>query len=398
MTSAPLTRRPNRRKLALAAGALLLAAGVFLGLRACTGGPDPNVRTITVERGSIENTVTAVGALQPKEYVDVGTQVSGQLERVHVRIGERVKKGALIAEIDPTRYESTVRNDRATLDSLQAQLNQQLAEAELARQQLERNRGLFASRAVSKGTVEESEAGAKVAQARVAATRAQIKANQATLEGNLANLGYTKIYAPMDGTVISQTTLEGQTVNASQSAPVIVRIANLDVMTVWAKVAEADVVKIKPGAPAYFSTLGMPDRRWHGEVRQIQPTPESVNDVVLFNVLIDVDNREQLLLPSMTVQTFFVLGHARDVPIVPLSALKAETGRGGKSYTARVEGEDGIEERKVTLGLTNRTAAEVVSGLKAGDKVVLPAAPAAEQKNGDSGRVPRRMGGGGPRI
>src|SRR5690606_25601543 len=226
------------------------------------------------------------------------------------------QEGDLIAEIDPTRYESIVRNDRATLESLRAQLAQREAELALARQQLERNVRMLAERAVSQDAVDQLAATVRVAEASVTALQAQIKAAEATLEGDIANLGYTKIYAPMSGTVVSQTSLEGQTVVASQQAPVIVQIANLDVMTVWAEVAEADVHKIEPGMPAWFTTLGMADRTWRGTVRQILPMPEVLNDVVLYKVLIDVDNSERLLLPQMTVQVFFLQGEARDVPVV----------------------------------------------------------------------------------
>src|SRR5690606_28515394 len=135
--------------------------------------------------------------------------------------------------------------------------------------------------------------------------------------------------------VVSQTSLEGQTVVASQQAPVIVQIANLDVMTVWAEVAEADVHKIEPGMPAWFTTLGMADRTWRGTVRQILPTPEVLNDVVLYKVLIDVDNSERLLLPQMTVQVFFLQGEARDVPVVALNALTPDPSR-PDGYVARV--------------------------------------------------------------
>ncbi|MDD3764752.1 MAG: efflux RND transporter periplasmic adaptor subunit [Nevskiales bacterium] len=380
----PPRARWLRVMLALAATALLAA----LALWWWGAGRDADAApaTVMVERGDIEKTVTAVGSLQPKEYVDVGTQVSGQLQKVHVEIGQRVAKGDLIAEIDPTRFESTVRNDRATLNSLHAQLLQRQAEAERAAQQAARNQRMAAERAVSQETVEQSRADLKVARAAVAALEAQIDAAEATLEGDLANLGYTKIYAPMAGTVVSQTSLEGQTVNASQSAPVIVQVANLDVMTVWAEVAEADVNRIKVGMPAYFTTLGMSGRRWRGKVRQVQPTPEIENDVVLYNVLIDVDNAEQLLLPSMTVQVFFVLGEARDVPLVPINALSP--GEGG-TYRATVLAGKKTEPRSVTIGVSNRTTAEVVSGLEVGEHVLVNGAAAAAtgaQRNG--GRPP----------
>jgi macrolide-specific efflux system membrane fusion protein len=333
--------------------------------------PETSLSTAVIERGSVERTVTAVGSLKPKEYVDVGTQVSGQLQAVHVEIGDRVAKGDLIAEIDPARYQSTVRTDRAHLEQLNAQLLQQHAELKLARQQLARNREMAAARAVSEEAVDQAAATAKVAEARMAATRAQIRAAEATLEGDLANLGYTRIHAPMDGTVVSQTSFRGQTVNASQAAPVIVQIANLDVMTVWAQVAEADVTRIAPGMPAWFTTLGMPERRWQGTVRQVQPTPEITNDVVLYNVLIDVDNREKMLLPSMTAQTFFVLAEARDVPVAPLSALDNDRAAGPDIFRATVLTPRGPESRIVETGVRNRTSAEIVSGIEVGEVLVL---------------------------
>jgi macrolide-specific efflux system membrane fusion protein len=354
------------------------------------------LNTVAVTQGDIEMTVTSLGKLKPKEYVDVGTQVSGQLKKVNVGIGDRVSKGDLIAEIDATVYQTKIRTGKANLDSLRAQLAQLQAEASLARQRFTRNQGLLTERAISQETVDENQASLKVANAKVAALRAQIKAAEATLDGDIANLGYTRIHAPMAGTVVSQATLEGQTVNASQAAPVIVRVADLDTMTVWAQVAEADIGKVKAGAPAYFTTLGNTERRWKGTVRQVMPTPETVNDVVLYNVLVDVDNREQVLMTDMTVQIFFVLGEARNALLVPMAALQPAKGKDRSLYQARVATPDGIVTRTVKIGVSNRTTAAVESGLQAGDKVVLAqAVPSAA-----SGGVNSRSGGRamGPRL
>jgi membrane fusion protein, macrolide-specific efflux system len=386
------TRLP--RAVWMLAAVLVLVAACVGARQYINGGEEGAVQTARVERGDLEKTVTSVGSLKPKDYVDVGTQVSGRVEKVHVEIGDRVKKGDLIAEIDPTVYESTVHKDRANLENLRAQLRQQQAELALAREQLARNERMVKANAVSQDTVDQAQAAAKVSEAQVAATQAQIKAAEATLAGDLANLGYTKIYAPLAGTVVSETTLEGQTVNSVQSAPVIVQVANLDVMTVWAQVAEADVNKIQPGMSAYFTTLGMPERRWRGTVRQVQPTPTTTNDVVLYNVLIDVQNEERLLLPSMTVQVFFMLGEAKGVPIVPLNALRADRKAGPDMYQATVLTANGAAHRSVKVGLINRNSAQVLSGLQPGDQVVLPeqrVAKSSEQRTG--GRPPM-----GPRL
>lgn len=385
------TRRTPRRHLTwvvLMTGLLVAGLG-FTIERYLHGSEQVSLRTAVVERGDVERTVTALGKLKPKDYVDVGTQVSGQLRRVHRKIGDRVQKGELIAEIDPTVYEIRVRNTAANLENLRAVRQQQQAELELARKQLVRSRNLGTSRAISEQSLEEAEAAVQVAEARLAATAAQIKAAEATYAGDQANLGYTKIYAPISGTVVSESAVEGQTVNASQSAPVIVRVADLETMTVWAEVSEADVVKLRPDLPAYFTTLGMPERRWEGTVRQIMPTPEIVNDVVLYNVLIDVDNREQLLMSEMTVQVFFLLEQARDVPLVPTAALQPGTDGAPDRGRVQVMGSGGPIEREVRLGVRSRSLAEVIEGLAPGDVVVLGSAAATGPAPGAPRRGPR---------
>lgn len=361
-------RRP-KRLLWLLAALVLLASGAAAANLYWGRSSGADFDTVSVVRGDIEKVVTALGSLQPKNYVDVGTQVSGQLKQVHVEIGDKVEQGQLIAEIDPAVYEIRVQSSQANLDKLTAQLAQREAEVTLARQRLNRNRQLLAANAMSQDTVEENEAALKVAQAQVKSLRAEIKAAESALAGDITNLGYTKIYAPMAGTVVSESAVEGQTVNASQSAPVIVQIADLETMTVWAQVAEADVVRVKAGMPAYFTTLGMPERRWRGVVRQVRPAPEVVNDVVLYNVLIDIDNHEQLLMSEMTVQVFFQLAAAQDVPLAPLSALQPTANP--SEYRTRVLTPQGPQQRTVTVGLTNRSSAEVIAGLAVGEKLIV---------------------------
>jgi len=379
----PPPRRARRRLLwAGLAVALLAAAGAF-AYRQITGDSVPTFKTAAVTTGDIEKSVTALGALQPKDYVDVGAQVSGQLKKVHVDIGDRVQKGDLLAEIDPTVFETRTRTDRANLENLRAQHNEQEANLVLARQQLQRNQNLFKAKIVSQDTLQTSDAQLAAGEAKADSLKAQIDGAQATLDGDIANLGYTKIYAPMGGTIVSQTALEGQTLNANQSAPVIVRVADLDTMTVWAQVAEADVVKLTPGMPAYFSTLGLPERRWQGAVQQIQPTPQTVNDVVLYNVLIDVKNDDHVLMTSMTAQVFFVLGEAKGVPLVPVTALGQPRADAADEYEVRVLTSEGPRRRSVKVGLADRTSAQVLSGLAVGDQVIV-GAPTSSDSAGRS--------------
>jgi len=384
-----------RRTLFVTAVLLLLAAGAFYG-RGLIASPDQgrtSLPTLTVAKGDVEDLVSAVGTLQPLNYVDVGTQVSGQLERILVEIGDEVKEGDLLAELDPTVYEARVAADRAQLRVLQAQVAERQAQLRLNEQQMKRQKQLLSARATSQDAYDSAVAARDVVQAQLEGLQAQIEQTQSNLKADEANLGYTKIYAPIAGTVIDITARQGQTLNANQQAPIILRLADLATMTVRAQVSEADVSRLKVGMPAYFTTLGLPDRRRDGVLRQILPTPEVVNNVVLYGALFDVPNPDRDLLPQMSAQVFFIVGAAKDVPLVPLSALQPLPPREGPSrYAAQVVTAGGTERRVVELGVSNRTVAEVRSGLQPGDAIV--AGGAARSSGSSGGRPPF----GGPRL
>jgi macrolide-specific efflux system membrane fusion protein len=296
----------------------------------------------------------------------------------------------LLAEIDPEIYESRVKADEARLKTLAAQMAEQTAQLSSAKLKLERNQKLIKSKAISQDVFEDAETTFKIAEAQIQSLQAQIEEAQSTLEGDKANLGYTTIYAPMAGTVVLQSSQEGQTLNASQSAPILVQLANLDTMTVRAQVAEADVMSLKAGLPVYFTTLGDQDRKWNGTVRQILPSPETVNDVVLYNVLVDVDNTDRRLMTGMSTQMFFVLGKAQDALLIPVAALGKrvpdQDNEKGKAYMVRVMRGKSMQDSIVHIGLMDRVQAELVSGLALGDKVALPSASAASAAGGAAGR------------
>lgn len=336
-----------------------------------------NYITERVQIGDIEKTITSLGNLQPKDYVDVGAQVSGQLKKVYVEVGDSVQKGQLLAEIDPTVYATKVDADRASLVDLRAQLMGQRSQLNLHEKTYQRNRALAAAGALSQKELDEARSAYHEAKASVDSLYAQIKKAQSTLSGDIANLSYTKIYAPTAGTVVAQTVLEGQTINSSQTAPTLLRIANLNIMTLNAQVAESDVPNLKVGMPVYFTTLGHQDRRWQSTIKQIMPTPTITNNVVLYTVLIDVDNPDGRLMTQMTAQVFFVQGQAKNLPIVSIHALKKISD--GK-YQLQVVTERGLETRQVAIALMNRNQAAIAKGVKAGDTVVVER-PAKIRKN-----------------
>lgn len=350
-----------------------------------------NLRTAPVTLGNIEDSITALGTLQPRDYVDVGTQVSGQLLKLHVELGDQVEPGQLLAEIDPTLFEAKVNATRAQLTSQRAQLKQQQAQNRLARLQLQRQRALYAEKATSEEALQSAEAQVEITAAQMEAQQAQIAQTEASLKEELANLEYTKIYAPMGGTVVSQSAKQGQTLNANQSAPVIVQIADLSRMTVKTQVSEADIGKLKVGMPVYFTTLGR-DKRFEASLRQILPTPEVINNVVLYNAEFDVDNPNGELMTQMSAQVFFVNAQARNVLVLPVAAVQGQRSQRGAKERVQVLENGKPVEREVRFGLRDRVHVEVREGLRQGEQVVLPlsiASGAAAAAGGQQRRGPR---------
>lgn len=391
--------RISRNKIIGICSVLLFIAGGWYWYSSAAQRPqDPAVRPIIVTRANIEEVVTSQGKLEAKQYVDVGTQVSGQLKKIHVDIGDSVTQGQLLAELDPRVYQAQVEAGEAHLNSLRAQLDQQKAAAALAEQNLKRNQNLITVNAVSQQALQETESQAAVARAQVQAVVAQIQETESNLKASRTNLGYSKIYAPMAGTVTTLPTKEGQTLNANQTAPTVMQVANLDVMTVRAQVAEADVSRIKENMPAYFTTLGDSERRWQGKVRQVQPSPQIVNDVVLYDVLIDVKNEGRKLMTGMTTQVFFVFGKADNALVVPAELLTRrvanEDNDKGRAYRVTVLTDRGREPRVIRVGLQTRTQAEVVDGLQAGEK--LAGNRPATAQNNQANNPQRGSGAGNP--
>lgn len=365
---------------------LALSAGGYVYWGGTSKEQNKKQDVVAVTRGDIADVVSAQGTLEPKDYVDVGAQVSGQLKKLYVDIGDTVKAGDLLAELDPQVYETVRKGDEAKLSALQAQLEQQKAQTDYDRLQLDRSERLIKSGAISKVDLEEKEKAFKIAEATAKSIQAQIGEVQASLEKDNVNLGYTKIYAPMDGVVSDRKAREGQTLNANQTTPTIVQIANLNIMTIRAEIAEADVMRLHPDMEATFTTMGEQERKWKGKIRQILPTPEVVNDVVLYNALIDVENTDGLLMNGMSTQVSFVVAKASSALTIPPRALGAhlanKDSEKGKVYRVRVMGRNGVEDREVLVGLMTRSQAQILEGLSEENQVIVQTTvPAGGQMN-----------------
>jgi len=241
-------RRPAFKYRLLLCALGLASLGALAAWKTLPG--QDTLNTVTVTRNTIESSVTALGTLQPRRYVDVGAQASGQIRKLHVEPGDQVEEGQLLVEIDPSTQQAKLDAGRYSIDNLKAQLAEQQAEYRLAEQQLKRQQSLATGGATREEDVQTAQARLKVTQARIDMYRAQILQAQASLRSDEAELGYTRIYAPMSGTVVAVDAREGQTLNAQQQTPLILRIARLSPMTIWAQVSEADIGHVKPGMQA----------------------------------------------------------------------------------------------------------------------------------------------------
>lgn len=411
-SSSPNTPR-QRRRLWRWGVALLLAlglAGWALQHWWLAPPPRPQVATAPVQRADIEDTVLATGTLGAAKLVSVGAQVTGQVKRLFVELGDVVKQGQTIAEIDALPQQNALRNAQAQVQSSQAQLRAKqagLAQAELV---LQRQRALVAADAGARADLEAAEASVASTRAEIEALQAQIRQAQVAQSTAELNLSYTRVTAPMDGVVVAVVTEQGQTVNANQSAPTLIKLARLDTMTVKAQISEADVPRVKPGMPVYFSLLGEPDRRIQARLRAVEPGPTTIasdgsgsssssstssssgTSAIYYNGIFDVPNPDGRLRISMTAQTTIVLASARQALVVPSAALLGQ-GREGQ-YRVRVLGADGqIQEKRVRIGLNNRVQAQVLDGLSEGEQVVT-----SEAVSGAAPSLGRRGGPGGPRM
>jgi macrolide-specific efflux system membrane fusion protein len=367
--------------------------------------------TTSVARGSIEDTVLASGTIEASALVSVGAQVSGTIKTLNGALGDDVKAGDVIAVIDSLDQENAVKKAAAALANVEAQRKQQQATLDQAKVSLARAQSLNPQKLVSDADLQSAELAVATAEAQLEALDAQIQTAQLSVDSAKLDLSRTQITAPMDGTIVAVAVEVGQTVNATNSTPTIVKIANLDNMVVKAEISEADVPRVEPGQRVYFTILGDPDTKIDATLRDIEPAPDSISDessssssssAIYYNGLFDVPNPDHKLRISMTAQVTIVLDEATDVLTLPVAALGPKGPDGG--YMVRVLGADGtIQPKRIEVGLNNNVTAEIKSGLSEGDKVVTSTrssattSAAATTTTTSSGTQSRNLlSGGGP--
>ncbi|MGL4706649.1 MAG: macrolide transporter subunit MacA [Aeromonas veronii] len=368
---------PKQRTLAIT----MLIAVVLLGWLLWPSQPPKAMLTAQVTREDIVQTVLASGVLQAVEQVDVGAQVSGQVTKLAVEAGDQVKQGDLLAEIDPLIAQNNLKTAEAELASNRAQLK--IKQAQLKQNELawRRQQQMFKQEASSRADLESAEA-------LLAVTRAELQNSQANIDNALikvdrakTELGYTKILAPMDGTVISIVTRQGQTLAASQTVPTVLKLANLETMTVKAQISEADVTKVKAGMPVYFTLIGDPDTRYQGTLHAVELAPTNINDqattgtttsnaAVYYYALFDVPNPDHTLRVAMTTQVTIVLGERKQVLTVPQTALGKSLGDNEYEITV-IKDDETTETRHIKTGMKDEIRIEVISGLSEKEEVQL---------------------------
>ncbi|WP_201527627.1 MULTISPECIES: efflux RND transporter periplasmic adaptor subunit [Psychrobacter] len=403
----------------------------------------PNYLTAPAEIGDIENNVMASGKVKALNTVDVGAQVSGEVKRLFVAVGDEVQKGDLIAQIDQVTQKNNLSNEQASLDQSVAAIQSTQAEAlsreaglksayaDLASRQSDlkqaqsdfaRLQSLVAIDAISqqeydtqatrietaKSAVSSARAAIDTAKAAIATTEANINSQRAALRKSQTNvntaqedLSYTTIRAPMAGTIVSVITEQGTTVNANQSAPTIVTLADLSTVRINAQISEADVINVQANMPVYFNIIGNPDQKYDAVLKAIEPAPERISDTsstdaaIYYVGYIEVPNAERRFRIDMTAQVYIVINQAKDALLIPSAALQpvgkakkptdSDKGNNNKANSddanndanvtmakVRVLKADGeVVEQTVKVGINNRVNAQILSGLSVGDEIIL---------------------------
>lgn len=370
---------------------IIVAAVLFFIF--CIKGNSAKYITKEVTKGTITEYVEASGTIKPINTIAVGTQVSGTVAAIYVDYNSQVKKGQLLAELDPSLFQSNVDQSTAKLSNAQAAYSKAMANLEYKKNNYQRYEHLYQKNYVSRDDVELARSNYLTAQADVAAARAEMNASQATLKNNLTNLGYSKITSPVDGTVISRAVDVGQTVAASFNTPTLFEVAeDLTKMQIETSVSEADIGKIKVGQEAEYTLDGYPNKTFHGKVTQVRLASTTTNNVVTYTVIVSVDNSNGLAIPGMSANVSVITGQAKDVLVVDNKALKFSPADNKQKYDNQgvwvLKGNEPVRY-DVELGLSDDSKTQIISDkIKEKDKVIVGSTDTAKKKQSAGMRRP----------
>ena len=382
---------------------LLVATGAVYYFFSSNNKQETTYLTESVTRGNVEKTVVASGSVESVNEVDVGAQVSGKITKLYVKLGQEIKKGEMIADIDSTTQINTLNTKKAALVSYQAQLKAKKTAYDVALSSYNRLSKLYTQKATSLDSLNTAKSTLDNAKAEMEAIEANTK--QAEIEVNTAetNVGYTKITAPMDGTVISVPVSEGQTVNANQTTPTIVTIADLSKMKIKPEISEGDITKVKAGQEVSFTILSDSQTVYHSVIDSVDPANTTTSDssstsssissssssttsAIYYYANVLIDNPDRTLRIGMTTENNIKIANAKDVLLVSNMAIQK---RDGKSFVNVLNDKNQPEQREVETGIQNDFQTEIKSGLNEGEKVIV-----SQVANGEKvGSMPR-----GPRM
>ncbi len=377
--------------------AILAGAGVGAYSYFNTG-ESQQIHYITEESkiGDLDKSVLATGSVRANQRTEVGAQVSGKIQKIHVTLGQAVKKGDLIAEIDSETQQNNLNTAQAELSAYKTQLNAKQVALTVAESNYQRLSKLYNQKSASLSDLESAKNELATARANLEDVKSQIQVAEIAVNTAKTNLGYTKITSPIDGIIVSIPVSEGQTVNANQSSPTIVQVADLSKALIKLEIAEGDIAQVKADQAVSFNTLAEPNRRYQGKIKSIDPalttltdnnyTEESGNSTAVYyyaNVI--VDNPEMSLRIGMTTQGKVVISEKKNVLLVPTTAIKKQ----GKEKIIQVLENGKSVEKIVQTGLADSQYTEIISGVNEGEKVITAQRSANEQVSSNNMRMPR---------
>lgn len=379
--------------------ALVILAGLgWYGYQKMQPKNEATFITEEVKRGKIAQTVSATGEISATNLVDVGAQVSGQIKKMHVKIGDVVKESDLIAEIDNVTQVNEVNTRKAQLQTYQAQLESAQVALKIAQRKYSRYKSLASADAVSKEEFEATEDSLATNRAKIKELQSSIRQTQIAINTAEKDLGYTRITAPSAGTVVSLVVEQGQTINSSQTSPTVVQIADLTSMTNKMQIAEGDATKVKAGQTVNFTILSEPDTPISAKLDSIDPglttmsqgsyskSTDTTSNAIYYYARATVPNPEGKLAIGMTTQNTVEIASADNVLMVPTVAIKTKD---GKKFVRVLEANNQAVDREIQTGLKDSMNTEVKSGLNEGEKVVMSEMGAAEKAEA----VEREMAG-----